>query len=91
MNQGGSVTLGNVQWGPDRYPSLWLYIDGDEYSFMLHRLSAYAHGIVDHPRFDEDPREVHHKDEDKWNSHPDNLEALEPRDHALVTNGVADE
>lgn len=34
-----------------------------------------------------DPREVHHINEDKWDSDPENLEPLDPPDHGYVTNG----
>lgn len=108
--------LGDVQWGLNRYPTLWVWEPYDEpvvtdggkqygeyWSFPLHRLVAYAHGILDHPRFDDeliaidletdkvrmepDAREVHHVDEDKMNSSPDNLEAHTPEEHGRITNG----
>lgn len=60
-NRGPSIVLGGVQWGPDRYPALWVWEPygekrggsyGEYHSFPLHRLTAFAHGIVDHPRFE---------------------------------------
>jgi len=83
-NRGPRITLGGVTWGPERYPMLCIREDGERYYFGLHRLYAYAHGIIDHPRFDRDPREVHHVDEDKMNSMPDNLEAHTPEQHARI-------
>lgn len=105
-NRGPSVMLGGVQWGEGRYPTLWVWEDGEYWAFSLHRCSAYAHGLIDHIRFedegvicidgesgearmDPDHREVHHIDEDFWNSDPENLEALEPEDHGYITNGNA--
>lgn len=100
-NRGPSIVLGSVQWGLKRYPALWIWEPyeepketengkkyGEYYSFPLHRLYAYAHGIIDHPRFDRDSREIHHVDEDKWNSMPDNLEAHTPEMHGRITNGT---
>lgn len=112
-NRGPSMVLGGIQWGPDRYPALWVWEPyeepkdgsyGEYHSFPLHRLYAYAHGILDHPRFEEeliaidgqngdevrmepDKREVHHVDEDKMNSMPDNLEAHTPENHGYIANG----
>lgn len=114
-NEGASVVLGSVQWGLNRYPALWVWEPygecrdgkyGEYHSFPLHRLYAYAHGILDHPRFEQeiiaidghnddevrmgpDPREVHHIDEDKMNSLPDNLEAKTPEEHAAHHHGGA--
>lgn len=66
-NRGPSMVLGDVQWGPDRYPALWIWEGyeepkevsgnkryGEYWSFPLHRLNAFAHGVLDSPRF-EDP------------------------------------
>lgn len=112
-NRGPSVVLGGVQWGESRYPCLWVWEPyeepkngryGEYWAFPLHRLYAYAHGIIDHPRFEDtgviaideatgevrmepDGREVHHVDEDKMNSQPDNLEAHAPEAHGRITNG----
>jgi hypothetical protein len=87
-NRGPRITAGDVIWGPNRYPMVRVREDGKHYYFLLHRLVAYAHGIIDHPRFERDPREIHHVDEDKWNSNPDNLEAHTPEQHARITNGT---
>lgn len=82
------MRLGGVQWGPERYPTLWIREGGQSYAVQLQRLAAYAHGKLDHIRFSGDPREIHHKDGDKWNNDPDNLEALDPWEHGMVTRGV---
>lgn len=80
-NRGPSVVFGAVQWGPDRYPVLWLRVDGDRFAVPLHRCVALAHGIIDGLRFAQDPRDVHHIDGDHWNNHPTNLEAADPFEH----------
>lgn len=87
-NRGPSMVLGNVQWGPDRYPVLWVWEQGEYHCFSLHRLALYADGELDHPCFDRDPREVHHVDGDIWNSDPENLEAHTPEHHGRITRGV---
>lgn len=84
-NEGPSIRLGGVQWGPDRYPTLWVRENGASYAIQLQRTAAYAHGLIDHIRFAVDGREIHHKDGDKWNNHPSNLEALAPERHGVVT------
>lgn len=44
----------------------------------LHRLTAYAHGVLAEPW---EERDVHHADHDRWNNRPENLEAREPTEH----------
>lgn len=63
-NRGPSVVLGGIQWGPERYPVIWVWEPyeeprdgsyGEYHAFPLHRLTAFAEGELDHPRFkDED-------------------------------------
>ena len=49
-------------------------------SLRVHRLVACAYHGMDL----DSPNEVHHKDRNRENAHPDNLEVLTPREHALV-------
>lgn len=56
---------------------------GDRYLY-LHRLVAYAHGKLDSV-FD-DSLHVHHENEDKWDNRPENLTAMEPERHTVVTH-----
>ena len=77
--------MGSIVWGEERYPMLRVSEGGERYYFPLHRLYAYAHEIIDHPRFDRDNREIHHVDENKWNSMPDNLEAHTSEMHGRIT------
>lgn len=57
-NRGPSIVAGSVQWGPDRYPVLWVYEnnsqmeEGRYFCFPLHRMAAFADGELDHPRFE---------------------------------------
>lgn len=75
----GTLTVGpRLEFNPDGYVSLRAAADNREFRLYLHRLTAYAHGDLDGL---DDHREVHHRDGDRWNNSPDNLEALEPRDH----------
>lgn len=62
-NRGPSQVAGGVQWGPDRYPVLWVWEPygeerngryGEYHAFPLHRLVAFAEGELDHPRFEDD-------------------------------------
>ena len=74
----------SIELGPGRYWRLYHYENGEKYCVTLQRLVAYAHGELDHIRFEEDPREVHHKDEDPWNNSPENLEAVEIAEHNAI-------
>jgi len=84
-NRGPSMMIGGVQWGENRYPSLWIYEAGETFSVSLHRLCAYAHGKIDSIRYEKDDREIHHIDGNKWNNNPENLEALSKPDHTRIT------
>lgn len=62
-NRGPSVVMGDIQWGPERYPVLWCWEPyeeprngkyGEYHAFPMHRLTAFAEGIIDHPRFEDD-------------------------------------
>jgi len=58
--------------------------DGPRY-LMLHRLNLCARGVLDSPRFDVDPREVHHIDGAPGHNGEDNLDALSPEAHGATT------
>jgi len=75
------MVMGSVQWGENRYPMLWVYEEGEYWAFCLHRLVAYAHGKIDHIRFESGEYEVDHLDEDKWNNVPENLDPKTPEAH----------
>lgn len=55
---------------------------GDRYLY-LHRLVAYAHGEIDSLQ---DHRHVHHENDDKWDNRPENLTAMEPDEHTIITH-----
>lgn len=61
--------------------------DGPRY-LMLHRLTLYAQGVLDSPRFDEDPREVHHVDRVPSHNSESNLDALDPVSHGSTTRAA---
>lgn len=69
-----------VEFDVDHYPRIrvWDSRAGRDRYVYLHRLSAYAHGILDSPW---DPRHVHHLNGDRWDSRPSNLEAVWPDEH----------
>ena len=70
-----------VEFDPDHYPRIRVWDSRhqkDRYLY-LHRLTAYAHEIINDLWA---PEEVHHLDHDRWNSRPENLEARDPVRHA---------
>lgn len=68
-----------IEFEPGRYVRI-RYWDGDrEWYYYVHRLVAYAHGEIDDPFADET---IHHRDEDRWNNRPSNLQAVEPAEHS---------
>jgi hypothetical protein len=86
-----TVTVGpRVEFDTAGYVRL-RHFDGErEHYLYLHRLAAYAAGELDSLDAAE---HVHHVDGDRWNNHPENLEALDPathdsrHGHAIVTDG----
>lgn len=70
-----------VEFPPDHYPRIrvWHPEKGRDVFLYLHRCSAYAHGLIDDLWEEVD---VHHLDCDRWNSRPENLEALDREAHA---------
>jgi len=69
-----------VEFDTNGYVRLRAYdrdLGGDRYLY-LHRLTAYAHGVISSPWED---RDVHHVDMDRWNNRPENLEARDPFEH----------
>lgn len=75
-----------VEFDPDHYPRI-RYWDGEkEHYIYLHRLSAYAEGKLSSLWDDE---HVHHTDCDSWNSRPENLEVVDPDEHARREPQVA--
>lgn len=79
-NRGPSIVMGDIQWGPNRYPMLWVWEAygekrdgkyGEYYSFPLHRLTAYAHGIIDHPRFESELIAIDGHNNDEVRMKPD--------------------
>lgn len=73
-----------VDFNPDHYPRIRVYDpdSGVDKQIYLHRLVAYAHGIIESPFSD---KHVHHIDGDKWNNWPENLNAKSPGDHCRLT------
>jgi hypothetical protein len=69
-----------IEFDTDGYVRLRAYdpeLGGDRYLY-LHRLAAYAHGEISTPWEEKD---VHHRDRDRWNNRPENLEARPPFEH----------
>lgn len=60
--------------------------EGGERPVYIHRLNAVAWGLLDGL---DDPRHVHHRTSIPWLNTEDNLEAIDPSDHARVTRGTA--
>lgn len=78
----GQVTVGpRVEFRTDHYPRLrvWDPEKGEDRFVYLHRLYAYAHGLIDDLWA---PVDVHHRDCDRWNSMPENLEGIARWEHA---------
>ncbi|MHB9287399.1 hypothetical protein ACKVMT_10230 [Halobacteriales archaeon Cl-PHB] len=69
-----------IEFDPDHYPRLrvWDSEAGKDRYVYLHRLTAFAHGVIDDLWA---PQHVHHVDHDRWNSIPENLEARDPAKH----------
>lgn len=65
-----------VEFAPGHYPRIraWDSEQKQDKYLYLHRLTAYAHGIIDDLWA---PVDIHHKNADGWcNLPPSNLEAL---------------
>lgn len=59
--------------------------DGSTRYVSIHRLVLYAHGRLDSPLLDQDPREVHHVDGCRSRNGPSNLDPLDPADHGSTS------
>jgi len=77
----GSVTVGpRVEFPVDHYPRIRVWDSkrgGDRYVY-LHRLTAYAHGLIDDLWSDEI---VHHSNKDGWDNRVENLESMTWMEH----------
>lgn len=85
----GQVTVGpRVEFRTDHYPRLRVRDPelGEDRFVYLHRLTAYAHGLIDDLWA---PVDVHHINCDGWDNRPENLEALERWEHAEKEAQVA--
>ena len=83
-----STTVGpRLELDPEHYPRLrvWDPDCGHDRYLYLHRLVAYAHGELDDV-FDDD-RHVHHRNRDRWDNRPSNLEATAPDRHCSIHLG----
>lgn len=69
-----------VEFRFDSYPRIraWDPEIGEDRFVYLHRLYAYAHGLIDDLWADVD---VHHRDCDGWNSMPGNLDPKSRQAH----------
>lgn len=79
-----------IDFNPTHYPRIraWNPDEGLDQQLYLHRLVAYAHGLVDSP-FQKHDREIHHKNHDKWDNRPENLRVVERSAHTQYhLNGV---
>jgi len=71
----------------------YLRVDGDDLPtdvegptyVSVHRLAEFGRGRLDSPRFDSDPREVHHVDGCRSRNGPGNLRTLDPTEHGQTT------
>lgn len=85
----GQVTVGpRVEFRTDHYPRIRVYdpLKGQDRFVYLHRLTAYAHGLIDDLW---EPVDVHHINCDGWDNMPGNLEALSRWEHAEKEPQVA--
>lgn len=77
-----------LEFDPDHYPRIrvWDSRAGHDRYVYLHRLTAYAHGRIDSLWSE---LHIHHKNHDRWDNRPTNLEARHPADHGRYHGGVA--
>lgn len=68
-----------VEFCPSHYPRLRVWDGERDHYVYLHRLVAYAHGMIDSLWAGD---EIHHDDHDGWNNRPENLFAEEPSAHS---------
>lgn len=74
-----AVVVGpRVEFSPAHYPRLRVWDGERDHYVYLHRLTAYAYGMIDSLWSDD---EVHHIDHDGWNNCPENLQAQAAVDH----------
>ena len=69
------------------YSYIWWRKDGDWDRIRVHRLVAYAHGMLDSKELFDESIHVHHKNGIAWINHPDNLEALSASEHMSLHFG----
>lgn len=67
----------------ESYEYVYENVDGQIYIMKIHRLVAYAHGMLDGDELFDYDRIVHHKDRNKWVNSPENLEVLSRTEHGL--------
>lgn len=72
-----------VEFTPGHYPRIRVW-DPDEkrdHYLYLHRLTAYAHGIINDLWA---PVDIHHANADGWDNRPENLEPLPRHVHQEI-------
>lgn len=72
-----------IEFDPSHYPRIrvWDQRAGHDRYVYLHRMTAYAHGLIDDLWEEVD---VHHINKDRWDNRPSNLEAVGRAYHERV-------
>lgn len=55
--------------------------NGEDHQIRVHRLVAYAHGMLSFEELFDPLVHIHHKNGNTWINSPENLEALTPKEH----------
>lgn len=77
-----SVVVGpRVEFDTAHYPRIRVWDGERDHYLYLHRLTAYAHGLINDLWA---PVDVHHVDCDGWNNDPLNLEAIPRHEHQEI-------